>query len=59
MVAHGAGEHLGLQHIYLELLGHDGRRKEAAEVVRVALLLGEGQALVVARISQEGVAAVA
>jgi hypothetical protein len=40
-------------------LGEDRRREEAPQVVRVALLLREGQPLVVPRVPQQRVPAVA
>lgn len=43
--------------LLLELLRDDGWREEAAEVVRVALRLREGQTLVVPRVSQQRVPA--
>ena len=42
----------------LEVLREDGGRQEAAQVVRIALLLGEGEAFVVVRIAQQSVATV-
>jgi hypothetical protein len=43
--------------LLLQLLRREGGREQAAEVVRVALRLREGQALVVTGVAQQGVAA--
>jgi hypothetical protein len=44
--------------LLLQLLRGEGGREQAAEVVRVALRLREGQALVVPRVAEQGVPAV-
>jgi hypothetical protein len=43
--------------LLLELLRRQRRRQQAAQVVRVALRLREGKALVVPRVAEQGVAA--